>query len=160
MSAAPLLLLLLLVALGCRGNDTRRTDLGQPGVAADSVLNRTGDTVETAAGGLELEAPRLIPGLRAQLSAMRDSGPGYTEGNVAAYRQLAADVVTAMETDLNRAGSAEAEPVSELGDSVTRLIGGGAGEAPEPGREDVMRSVEMLERLIDRYQRAMRAAQP
>jgi hypothetical protein len=153
----PLPLLLLCAAiLGCRP-DVQQTGQGQPGNAADSALTRQGDTVESAGAGIELEAPRLIPGLRAQLAALNDSAGGLTEGNVTAYRNLAGDVVNAIEIDLNRAGSPDVGALSALGDSVVRLIGGGAGEPANPDPERVRRSVQLLRQLISRYEQSMSA---
>ena len=156
MRALPLLIILL--GLGACRPEAQRTGEGQTGQVADSELVRTDDSVEAANTGIELEAPRLIPGLRAQLSAMRDTAGGVSEGNVAAYRQLASDVVTAMLTDLNRAGSPAVDEFRTLGDTVVMLVGGGAGEAPEPSREDLGRSTAILERLIERYRQAMAEA--
>jgi hypothetical protein len=153
------ILLLFLGALGgCEGSAVR-TGRAQPGQPADSELTRTGDTVAAANTGAEFEAPRLIPGLRAQLSALSDTGAGMTEGNIAAYRNLASDVVTAMHADLNRVGSPDVERIRAMGDSVVRLVGGGAGEAPGESRERITSSIQIMERLIQQYQDAVRAAQ-
>ena len=153
------LLLLLLVAACNRGGGL--AERAREAHAEDSAHSRTGgDTVEAAAAGVELEAPRLIPGLRAQLAALSDSGAGFTEGNVTAYRNLAGDVIDAMLTDLNRAGSPEAPQIDRLGDSVVTLLGGGAGGAAIGTREEVSASVRLMGRLIEQYQSAMRAARP
>lgn len=156
-----ILLLMLAGALGGCDTGAARSGRAQPGVAADSELTTTGDTVQAASTGVELEAPRLIPGLRAQLAALGDSsgGAGMSEGNIAAYRHLASDVAAAMEADLNRLGSPDVERISELGDSVVRLVGGGPGDAPNTSPEDVKASFEVMERLIQHYQDASRAVQ-
>lgn len=155
---AVLLLLMIGALAGCDRN-AARSGRAQPGSPADSELTVAGDTVAAANTSVELEAPRLIPGLRAQLSALRDPEAGLSEGNITAYRTLAGDVVTAMMADLNRVGSPEAGQVRALGDSVVRLIGGGAGDAPAPSPERVTTSVEAMDRLIRHYQDAVREAQ-
>ena len=150
--------LLILAAVAACGREAQQTGRAQPGQAADSELTVAGDTVEAMNTGIELEAPRLIPGLRAQLQALGDSGAGLTEGNVTAYKNLAADVVTAMLSDLNRIGSSEVGPLRELGDTVLNLVGGGTGVS-EADRPELTRSVRLMERMIQRYQEAMRAVQ-
>jgi hypothetical protein len=154
----PVVLLLIVGALGGGGCDNAagRSGRAQSGHPPESELTGRADTIQAASSGVELEAPRLIPGLRAQLTALGDSA-GMTEGNVTAYRNLAADVVNAMEADLSRLGSPAVDRISELGDSVVSLIGGGAGEAPEPPPDRVQASIGLMQRLIEEYQAASRA---
>ncbi len=149
-------LLLLLAALaGCR-QDASETAKAQ---GDDPAAGAVGDTVGAAWTGVEYEAPRLIPAMRAQLQALRDPDAGMSEGNVTGYKNMAGDLVHAMLTDLNQVGSGEADQVRMLGDSVVNLVGGGTG-VPAGGPEQVTRSTELMERLIERYQEAMRAARP
>ncbi|HYC31267.1 MAG TPA: hypothetical protein VEB59_03210 [Gemmatimonadales bacterium] len=155
----PVVMLFLLGALAACDRGTPGAGRAQQGTAADSELTARGDTLQAASTGVELEAPRLIPGLRAQLSALGDSASGSQEGNAAAFRNLAADVVTAMDADLNRIGSPEVDRVRALGDSVMRTLGGGAGEGPEPDPDRLKAGVEQMERLIQEYQGALRASQ-
>ena len=150
------LFLYLLTSVAC-GRDPARTGQGQVGHASDSVLAGGADTVQSAGAGIELETPRLLPGLRAQLAALSDTGGGASEGNLTAYRTLAADVVKAMETDLNRVGSPEVKAISEKGDSVLGLLGGGAGSAVDAGPEQARQSIRLMEDLIQRYEQAMSA---
>ncbi|HEU5039408.1 MAG TPA: hypothetical protein VFT84_01225, partial [Gemmatimonadales bacterium] len=119
---------------------------------------REAEAAEAASGGVELEAPRLIPGLRAQLTELGDPDAGMTEGNVTAYRNLAGDVIDAMRTDLNRVGSPEAPRIDALGDSVVTLVGGGPGGAAIGTPEEVASSVRLMDRVIRQYQDAMREA--
>jgi hypothetical protein len=153
MRQIPILLLLLALA-ACRpeGGETARA---QPYSAADS-LGMAGDTTE-ARNGVEYEAPRLIPAMRAHLQVMAGGGAGATEGNVTGYKNMAGDLVTAMLADLHRVGSSEVDQVRMLGDSVVNLVGGGTG-VPDTNPEDLARSTELMGVLIDRYQEAMRAA--
>ena len=122
------------------------------------MLAETGGGVETAAEGVEYEAPRLIPGMRAQLEQLRRPGGAgeSAEAGLTTYKNMAGSLVDAMLVDLNRVGSAEAEEVRALGDTVLNLVGGGTG-VPDASPEDVARSAELMRRLIDRYQQAMRA---
>ena len=151
----PVVFLLLLGPLASCDRGSPGSEGSQPVHAADSVRTARNDTVQAASSELELEAPRLIPGLRAHLSTFGDSA--RVRENAAAFRNLAADVVNAMEADLNRAGSPEVDRIRQLGDSVLRTIGGGPGDAPEPGAERVKASVGMMERLIQEYESALRA---
>ena len=150
------MILLLLSALpGCRRTGAAAD--AQPGGPADSALTATGDTLESARAGVEYEAPRLIPAMRAQLEVMGGAGAGATEGNVTGYKSMAGHLVDAMLTDLNRVGSSEVDGIRALGDSAVNLVGGGTG-VPGASPEDLARSRELMTRLITRYQEAMRAA--
>ena len=153
------LFLLFLISVGC-GRDAARTGQGQTGHASDSVLTGSTDRRTSAGAGIELETPRLLPGLRAQLSALSDSAGGLSEENVTAYRNLASDVVKGMETDLNRVGSPEIETISRQGDSVVAILGGGPGGTAEPSRDRVRQSIRLMQDLIGRYERAMSAVRP
>ena len=155
----PIVILLFFGALAACDRGTASSRRAQPTHAADSELTAHGDTIQAASTGAELEAPRLIPGLRAQLSALADTGAIRPEGNAAAFRNLASDVINAMETDLNRMGSPEVDRVRTLGDSVLRTFGGGPGDAPEPPPDRVKHGVGLMERLIQEYQGAVSAAQ-
>ena len=157
MRQIPICFLMAGALAGCR-QDRGETGRAQPGLAADSVLVSAGDTIE-AGNGVEYEAPRLIPAMRAQLDVMGGGGAGATEGNVTGYKNMAGDLVNAMLTDLNRVGSSEVDGIRKLGDSVVNLVGGGTG-VPDPSPDDLARSRELMTRLIDRYQEAMRAARP
>ena len=151
-----MILVLLSAMSGCRRTGTRSST--QPGGAADSALTAAGDTLESARAGVEYEAPRLIPAMRAQLEVMGGAGAGATEGNVTGYKSMAGHLVDAMLTDLNRVGSSEVDGIRALGDSAVNLVGGGTG-VPTPSPEDLARSRAVMTRLIARYQEAMRAAQ-
>jgi hypothetical protein len=158
MRQIPILLTLLAVLTACR-QDGAETARAQPGQPADSELTVAADTVDAGGTGFEYEAPRLIPAMRAQLEVMGGGGAGATEGNVSGYKNAAGDLVNAMLTDLNRVGSSEVDGIRALGDSVVNLVGGGTG-VPDAGAEDLARSAELMGRLIERYQAAMRASRP
>ncbi|MGH7579387.1 MAG: hypothetical protein ACREM9_04390 [Gemmatimonadales bacterium] len=147
-------LTLLLVLAGCR--DTRS---GAGGEVASGEVARGMDGAGAEAGepGVEFEAPRLIPGIRAQMTEIRDP-EGATEGNLTAFRNGAGRLVSAMEADLQRVGVTDTGYFSVLRDSVMREFGGGAGNvaslSPEQGRQAAAR----IERLIELYEMRMRDA--
>lgn len=114
-----------------------------PPVAPNSA---SGDT----AAGLEAEAPRLIPAMRAQLAQV-ESGSG---GNLESYRWTVGHLIDAMEADLTRSGRVDSGGFRLLADSLLRELGGGAGN-PMPDKEAVRRSVPAVRRLLDLYQAPM-----
>jgi len=149
-------LLLLLAAIAACRQDASETAKAE---AAGSVAGTVGDTAGAGWTGVEYEAPRLIPAMRAQLQALRDADAGRAEENVTAYKNMAGDLVSAMLTDLNQVGSGEADQIRTLGDSALNLVGGGTG-VPDASPGQLARSTELMERLIERYQEAMRAVRP
>ena len=118
-------------------------DTSVPPVAPNSA---SGDT----AAGLEAEAPRLIPAVRAQLAQI-ESG---SDGNLESYRGTVGHVIDAMETDLTRSGRVDSGGFELLADSLLRELGGGARN-PMPDKEAVRRSVPAVRRLLDLYQARM-----
>ena len=138
--------LLLLILAACRETRSESASGGAPDVAA-----RTGgaELVGNEAG-VEFEAPRLVPAIRAQIIEIEDP-EGTTEGNLAAFKRGVATLVTAMRADLNRVGATDTGDFYPLGDSVLRKLGDGAGE----GAADV---VGQVERLIEMYEEGMRRA--
>lgn len=145
--------LLLLFALACRESRSGVPETGTPDVAA-----RTGSAeLEDDDAGVEFEAPRLIPAIRAQISQIRE--PGRTgEGNLTAFRNGVGTLVNAMEADLNRVGVTDSGYFGELSDSVMREFGGGAGTPPEADAEGAGQAADQVERLIGLYEERMRAA--
>jgi hypothetical protein len=142
---------LLLVLAGCResGSEVDRTRM--PDAAA-----RTGSAeLEDREAGVEFEAPRLIPAVRAQIGEIQDP-EGATEGNIAAFRNGTGALVTAMEADLNRVGAVDAGEFRALADSVLREIGGGAGSTPDIPQEKARQAAAQVERLIRIYEERMR----
>jgi len=135
-------ILLLLIVAACRET---RPESG-PGGAPD-VTARTGSTgFEGDEPGVEFEAPRLIPAIRARIIEIEDP-EGATEGNLAGFRSGVGTLVKAMRADLTRVGATDTGAFHALGDSVLRKIGDGAGDA-----------VGMVERLIEMYEEGMRKA--
>jgi hypothetical protein len=142
---------LLLALAGCRetGSEADRTRM--PDVAA-----RTGSAeLEDREAGLEFEAPRLIPTVRAQIGEIKDP-EGATEGNITAFRNGTAALVSAMEADLNRVGAMDAGEFRLLSDSLLREIGGGAGSTPDISPEKARQAAAQVERLIRIYEERMR----
>jgi hypothetical protein len=100
---------------------------------------------EDQEAGVEFDAPRLIPGVRAQISEIE--GPaGADEGNLTAFRNGVGALVNAMKADLNRVGVTDSGYFYVLSDSVLRGIAGGAGDLAQ------------VERLIGIYEERMRKA--
>jgi hypothetical protein len=139
-------LLLLLILAACRETRSESGSAGAPDVAA-----RTGGAeLEGNEPGVEFEAPRLIPAIRAQIIEIEDP-EGTTEGNLAAFRSGVGTLVNAMRADLNRVGATDTGDFYALGDSVLRKLGDDAGD----GAGDV---VGQVERLIEKYEEGMRKA--
>ena len=151
-------LLALLLLAGCRQQNTDRENTVS-GSAADSELTTTGEGLGAAQGAVEFEAPRLIPGVLAQLKLVQDSGGRLDEGTTAGYRSAAGALVDAMLTDLNRVGVGDDGSFRALGDSVVTLLGEGAGDAPKVDPHRLRQSAALLRRAIGTYQQRMREAQ-
>lgn len=137
---------ILLIVPACRREppETAAADGGSaPAVAPGPV---SGDT----AAGVEAEAPRLIPAMRAELQQLQS---GH-EGNLESYRGMVGQLVDAMQADLTRAGRTDSGGFKLLADSVLRDLGGGAGN-PKPDADNARRSVPAVRRLIDLYQTRM-----
>lgn len=153
-----LLLALPLYACGRESPETgaRGTASSSP-YTADSESRAREDGLEGTNSGAELEAPRLIPAVKNQLELMA-AGSEVSRENMTAYKNLAGDLVTSMQADLNRVGQADSGHFQALSDSVVEDIGGGTGTAagPEPSR--VTAHVSRMRRLIGLYQETMRGA--
>lgn len=148
----PAVLLAFLLLTGCRQQDRDR-DTALAGTPADTVRNGAAD------GAVEFEAPRLIPGVLAQLQLVQEAGGRLEEGSTAAYRGAAGALVDAMLTDLYRVGVGDDGSFRLRGDSVVKLVGGGAGDAPKADPARLRQSAALLRRLIETYQQRMREAQ-
>ena len=114
-----------------------------PAVAPSSA---GGDT----AAGVEAEAPRLIPAMRAELQQLQSGNAS----NLESYRGMVGQLVDAMQADLTRSGRADSGGFKMLADSVLRAMGGGAGN-PKPDPEAARHSAPAVRRLIDLYQARM-----
>lgn len=154
MRSSFLWLTLLLVLAGCREPRSET-----PGRAHAPEVGATPGGAESAKAepGVEFEAPRLIPGIRAQITEIQNP-QGATEGNLTAFKNGVGTLIDAMEADLNRLGVTDTGDFSALGDSIGRELGGGAGTtaaiSPEQGRQAAAR----VERLIGMYEERMRKA--
>ena len=144
---------LLIILAACRET---RPDSGGAG-ATDDATRSGGIELEDSQPGIELEARRLIPGVRAQISEVK-SPDGATEGNITAFRNGVTRLASAMEADLNRVGAADIGSFSVLSDSVLREIGGGASDPPELSPEAARQAASQVERLIGIYEEQMRKA--
>jgi hypothetical protein len=134
--------LLLLILTACRETRSKSGAGGAPDVAART----DGAELEGNEPGVEFEAPRLIPAIRAQIIEIEDP-EGATEANLAAFKTGVGTLVNAMRADLDRVGATDTGDFYALGDSVLRKIGDGAGDV-----------VGQVERLIEMYEEGMRKA--
>jgi len=145
-------LFLILALVACRRpvsdrDHTRRAD----------VANRTGSAeLSDSEPGVEYEAPRLIPGVRAQMATIANPS-GRTVENLTAFKNGFGTLVNAMETDLNRIGVTDTGEFWSRSDSLMREIGSGAGEVVELPPEKVDQVLPKVEQLLAMYQERMRA---
>jgi hypothetical protein len=135
-------LLLLLILPACR--ETRPES--RLGGAADVAASAGRAEPEGNEPGVEFEAPRLVPAIRAQIIEMEDP-EGATKANLAAFKTGVGNLVSAMRADLNRVGAADTGHFYALGDSVLLKLDDGAAGV-----------VGQVERLIERYEEGMRKA--
>jgi hypothetical protein len=153
MRSSFLWLTLLLVLAGCREPRSQSARADAPEVGATPG----GAESSRAEPGVEFEAPRLIPAIRAQMTEIQDP-QGATEGNLTAFKNGVGALIDAMVADLNGLGVTDAGDFSALSDSIGRQIGGGSGTpaaiSPDQGRQAAAR----VERLIRMYEERMRKA--
>jgi hypothetical protein len=144
---------LLLLTLACRESRSAAPETGAP-----DVTPGTGDAeVADSGSGIEYEAPRLVPAIRAQLGQIREVGPAREE-NLTTLRTGVGTLFNAMHTDLNRVGVTDTGAFRALGDSVLRAFGGGPGSPSELRPEDIRSATAQVERLIGLYEERMRRA--
>jgi hypothetical protein len=144
----PLVILatLLAVAPACRRESPETAAAGGASAPTIAPNSASGDT----ATGVEAEAPRLIPAMRAELQQLQSGNAG----NLESYRGMVGQLVDAMQSDLTRAGRTDSGGFKMLADSVLRDLGGGAGN-PKPDADNARRSAPAVRRLIDLYQARM-----
>jgi hypothetical protein len=100
--------------------------------------------LEDTLAGVEYEAPRLIPSVRAQIILLRERRAD-TEENLTAFRNNVGGLVRAMQADLQRVRAPDSGDFRELSDSVLR-------------EEEARPLTAQVERLIGLYEQRMRAA--
>src|SRR3990170_1311791 len=93
---------LMMILAACRET---RSDSAGAGAPDDAARSGSIELVDSEPG-IEFEARRLIPGIRAQISEI-ESPEGATEGNITAFRNGVSTLARAMEADLNRVGAAD-----------------------------------------------------
>jgi hypothetical protein len=156
--ACLLLPALLLTACGETPETGARGSASSSPYTADSENRAREDGMDGTNSGAELEAPRLIPAVKNQLELM-GGGSRVSRENMTAYKNLAGDLVTSMQADLQRVGHSDSGRFRALSDSVMDDIGGGSGtttDGPEPSQ--VPQHVARMRMLIDLYQQTMRGA--
>ena len=124
---------------------------------ADTNSSARDDALEGTNSGTELEAPRLVPALKNQLSLM-SRGSAVNEDNLLAYKNLAQDVINSMVADMHRAGYSDTGHFQALKDSVLDDIGGGGASGHDLDRSALPEHVQRMQRLIDVYQNSIRSA--
>jgi hypothetical protein len=146
-------LFLILALPGCREALSDRDHTRRPDVA-----NRTGSAeLSDSEPGVEFEAPRLIPAVRAQMAAIAEPS-GRTEENLTAFKNGVGTLVNAMEADLNRMGVTDTGEFWSRSDSLMREFGSGAGTVAELPPQKVDQVIPQVEQLMAMYQERMRAA--
>jgi hypothetical protein len=148
---------LLLAACGETPETGARGTASSSSYTADSDNRAREDGLDGTNSGAELEAPRLIPAVKNQLDLM-SRGSATTRENMTAYKNLAGDLVTSMQADLNRVGHADSGEFRALSDSILDDIGGGTGTTSGPEPSEVPRHVARMRTLIDKYQQTMRSS--
>ncbi len=144
-------LILLLILAACR--ETRSGS--ERGEAPDVAAGSGGAEREGSGPGLEFEAPRLIPAIRAQITEIKNPRRA-TEGNLTAFRNGVGTLVNAMEADLNRAGTIDSGYFYLLSDSIMREMRGGPGDVASIPTEKAPQAAAQVERLIKMYEERMR----
>jgi hypothetical protein len=149
-----LLSALLLPACRERAAETGRTA---------SAYSNGGDSAGGAdlngtAAGVEYEAPRLIPGMRAQLEQYSSPGRPLTDSDLANYKNTAGTVINAMQADLTRVGLADSGAFKALSDSVLDELGGDTGVPHGVTGERFSQNLTQMRRLIGVYEQWMRRA--
>ena len=145
--------LTLLLVLACR----ERSRSGVPETGTPDVAARTGSAeLEDNEAGVEYEAPRMIPGIRAQISRLEEAD-GASDENMTAFRNGIGALVNAMQADLNRVGVTDTGRFKTVGDSLMREFGGGPGTPPDMKPEEARAAIAQVERLIELYEERMRA---
>jgi hypothetical protein len=143
----PLVVLAALILVpACRREPPETASADSASAPVGAASSTGGDT----AAGVEAEAPRLIPAMRAELQQLQSGN----EGNLESYRGMVSQLVDAMQADLTRSGRTDSGGFKMLADSVLRAMGGGAG-SPKPDPEAARRSAPAVRRLIDLYQARM-----
>jgi hypothetical protein len=145
--------LVLALSLACRESRSGVPETGRPDVA----LRAGSPGLEDSEAGVEFEAPRLIPAIRAQITQLQEPQTGVEE-NLTAFRNNVGGMVTAMQADLQRVGVTDSGYFRELGDSVLRELGGGPGTPAKAKPEEARALAAQVERLIGLYEQRMRAA--
>jgi hypothetical protein len=145
--------LTLILLLACRSESRS----GVPETGTPDLTGRVGSPeLADDEAGVEYEAPRLIPAIRAQMTQLQEPG-GSSEGNLTAFRNGVGTMVNAMIADLQRVGVTDSGYFRELSDSVLREMGGGPGTPPDMESQELKPALGQVERLIGMYEQRMRA---
>ncbi len=145
-------LVVLMVLAGCRQNRSEAGRADQPAVTAGAG----GAGFQDREAGIEFEAPRLIPAVRARITETADRND-TTEENFTAFRNGVGALVGGMRNDLHHAGAMDDGTFGALSDSIMGELGGSAGDdvvTISPGAG--LAAAPRVERLIRLYEERMR----
>lgn len=154
-------LLGLALAAACRGDSPPEREHPPAGARTGSPYSTGSDSgaarqqTEGIGTGVEFEAPRRIPGVLAALEQVKRQPD---RRNLTALRGDLGTLEDAMRNDLYRVGLADTGQFHALVDSIARDLGGGPGGlAEEPEPDEIPRLEDRVRRLIQVYDRMMRA---
>jgi hypothetical protein len=117
-----------------------------------------GANLQGTTAGMEYEAPRLIPGVRAQLEQYSSLARPLTDSDIANYKNTAGTLINDMQADLTRVGLADSGAFKALSDSVLNELGGGTGVPHHVSGERFSQNLARMRRLIGVYEDWMRSA--
>jgi hypothetical protein len=158
MISRAMLLLAALILPACR---ERAAETGRTASAYSNGGDSAGGAgLKGTAAGVEYEAPRLIPGMRAQLELYSSPGRRLTDSDVTNYKNTAGTLINAMQADLTRVGLADSGAFKTLSDSVLNELGGGTGVPHGVSGERLSQNLAQMRRLIGVYQQWMRGTEP
>jgi hypothetical protein len=149
--------------LGCRTRKSSDQATGYQTASpytgsSDSSASDSGPGAAGIAGtnsGAELEAPARIPGVLAALSQMKAAGK-LDQANLTALRGNLDALQSGMRDDLRRTGQADTGAFHDLADSISRKLGGGAGGlAKSLNSKQINELSAQVQRLVDRYNKAV-----
>lgn len=159
----PGLALCAAVAAGCTrdaAEESARRGDSLPETGSYYSREEGGDSlqVEGTATGDMLTAPAIIGPMELQLAQMRADPERWLEANATSQKFLLADLVNAMENDLNRLGVSDNQDLQALGDSASSMLGGGTGPADALSADEVPEHADRVERLIALYRSKLQQA--
>jgi hypothetical protein len=144
------------LALGCRTEGQPAGERTASAYSAGTDSGADAQKVEGTTTGTQYQAPALVPGVVTALNQLKQQA---SKDNFAALRGSVEKLQDAMRADLTRAGVSDTGTFRSLSDSLSRDLGGGAGDRGEdPTPERVARVNARVRRLMEVYDGMTRAA--